>query len=175
MKTNASKSVHITFTTRRKMRPPPIHKINGQLPQDIKQLGLHLDGRLTWHKHIFVKQKQLGHPHHKKELVTWTRVKTATNSYTKQYSNQSGLNGIQLWGTASTSNIEILEHFQSKALRTIVDAPWYVPNTVIRNDLHTPTVNEEICPYSSQYSAHLSTHPNDLSVNFMEKPDNRPL
>jgi hypothetical protein len=26
------------------------------------------------------------------------------------------------------SNIEILEHFQSKALRMIVDAPWYVPN-----------------------------------------------
>jgi hypothetical protein len=38
--------------------------------------------------------------------------------------------GIQLWDTASTSNIEILERFQSKALRMIVDAPWYVPNTV---------------------------------------------
>jgi hypothetical protein len=52
-------------------------------------------------------------------------------SYIKQYSNQSGLNGIQLWGTASTSDIEILERFQSKALRMIVDAPWCVPNTVI--------------------------------------------
>jgi hypothetical protein len=28
--------------------------------------------------------------------------------------------------TASTSNIEILERFQSKALRMKVDAPWYV-------------------------------------------------
>jgi hypothetical protein len=37
--------------------------------------------------------------------------------------------GIQLWDTASTSNIEILERFQSKALPMIVDAPWYVPNT----------------------------------------------
>jgi hypothetical protein len=35
---------------------------------------------------------------------------------------------MQLWGTASTSNIEILEHFQSKALSMIVNAPWYVPN-----------------------------------------------
>jgi hypothetical protein len=34
--------------------------------------------------------------------------------------------GIQLWGTASTSNIEILECFQSKALRIITDAPWYM-------------------------------------------------
>jgi hypothetical protein len=48
--------------------------------------------------------------------------------------------GIQLWGTASTTNIEILERFQSKALRMIVDAPWYDPNTFIRKDLHCPTV-----------------------------------
>jgi hypothetical protein len=51
---------------------------------------------------------------------------------------------IQAWGTASTSNIEILELFQSKALRMIVNTPWYVPNTVIRRDLQTPRVKEEI-------------------------------
>jgi hypothetical protein len=49
---------------------------------------------------------------------------------------------IQLWGTASTSNIDILERFQSIALRMIVDAPWYVPNTVIRRDIQTPTVKK---------------------------------
>jgi hypothetical protein len=83
--------------------------------------------------------------------------------------------GTHLWGTASTSNIEILERFQSKALRMIVDAPWYVPNTVIGRDLQTPTVTEEIRRYSSQYSARLSAHPNGLLVNFMEQPDNRRL
>jgi hypothetical protein len=81
--------------------------------------------------------------------------------------------GIQLWGTASTSNIEILERFQWKALRMIVDAPWYVQNTVIRRDLQTPTVKEEIRRYSSQYSARLSAHPNGLAVNLMEQPDNK--
>jgi hypothetical protein len=30
-----------------------------------------------------------------------------------------------------------------------VDAPWYAPNTVIRMDLQTPTVKEEIQRYSS--------------------------
>jgi hypothetical protein len=54
----------------------------------------------------------------------------------------------------------------------IVDAPWYVPNTVIRMDLQTPTVKEEIRRYSSQYSARLSTHSNGLVVNLMEQPDN---
>jgi hypothetical protein len=75
--------------------------------------------------------------------------------------------GIQLWGTASTSNIEILERFQSKTLRMIVYAPWYVPNTVIGRDLQIPTAKEEIRRYSSQYSARLSAHPNDLTVNLI--------
>jgi hypothetical protein len=83
--------------------------------------------------------------------------------------------GIQFWGTASTSNIEILERFQSKALRMIVDALWYVPNTVILRDLQIPTVKKEIRRYRSQYSARLSTHPNDLIVNIMKLPDNRRL
>jgi hypothetical protein len=43
--------------------------------------------------------------------------------------------GIQLWRTASISNIEILERFQSKTLRVTVDEPWYVPNIVFRRDL----------------------------------------
>jgi hypothetical protein len=52
--------------------------------------------------------------------------------------------GIQLWGKASTSNIEIVERFQSKVLCMLVDTLWYVPNTVIGRDLQTPTVKEEI-------------------------------
>jgi hypothetical protein len=75
--------------------------------------------------------------------------------------------GIQLWGMASTSNIKILEHFQSKALHMIVDAP-YVPNTVIRRDLQILTVKEELHRCSSQYSARLRPHPNDLIVNLIE-------
>jgi hypothetical protein len=60
--------------------------------------------------------------------------------------------GIRLWGTTSNSNIEILERFQSKVLRLIVDALWYVSNSVIRNDLQIPTVKEEISRFSSHYN-----------------------
>jgi hypothetical protein len=58
--------------------------------------------------------------------------------------------GIQLWGTASTSKIEIMERFQSKALLLITDGPRYVPNAVIRNDLQIPTIKEEITHLSSK-------------------------
>jgi hypothetical protein len=61
MKANKSKSIHVTFTTRRGTCPT-VHINNVQLPEeeDFKYLGLHLDRRLTWHKYIFAKRKQLG-------------------------------------------------------------------------------------------------------------------
>jgi hypothetical protein len=78
--------------------------------------------------------------------------------------------GIQLWGTTSTSHIEILERFQSKALCMIVDAPRYVPNTLIRRDLQIVSVKKEISHYSSHYSARLTAHPNDILLTLLEQP-----
>jgi hypothetical protein len=57
----------------------------------------------------------------------------------------------------------------------IVDAPWYVPNTLIRRDLHISTVKEEIRRYSSHYGDRLRTHPNHPAVNLLRLPDNRRL
>jgi hypothetical protein len=44
-------------------------------------------------------------------------------------------------------------------LSMIVDAPWYVPNSLIWRDLRSPTVKEEIRRYSSHYGVRLRTHP----------------
>jgi hypothetical protein len=83
--------------------------------------------------------------------------------------------GLQLWGTTSTSNIEILERFQSKALRMIADTPWYVTNALRRRYLHIPSVKEEIQRLSSHYSARLNSHPNLLTANLKKQPINRRL
>jgi hypothetical protein len=77
--------------------------------------------------------------------------------------------------SGATSNIEILERFQSKALRMIVDAPWYVPNTLIRRDLQIPSVKGEISHYSSHYSARLTAHPNDILLTLLEQPERKQL
>jgi hypothetical protein len=42
----------------------------------------------------------------------------------------------------------------------IVDAPWYVPNSLIRRDLSCPTVKEEIRSYSSHYGDRLRSYIN---------------
>jgi hypothetical protein len=60
-------------------------------------------------------------------------------------------------------------------LAAIVDAPWYVSNSLIRSDLSCPKVKEQIRRYSSHYGDRLRTHPNQLAVNLLRLPDNRRL
>jgi hypothetical protein len=79
--------------------------------------------------------------------------------------------GMQLWGSASISNIETLERFQGKVLRTITDAPWYVPNMVLRQDLQITSVKEEI----HRFRDRLYTLPNNLTVQLTVPPDHRRL
>jgi hypothetical protein len=64
--------------------------------------------------------------------------------------------GIQLWGTASTSNIQILERSQSKTLRMTVDVPWYMPNTAISKG--SPNTNSKRKNPSLKFSIQCSPH-----------------
>jgi hypothetical protein len=171
--------VNITFTTQRGTCPP-IHINNVQPPQteEVKYLGLHLDGRLTWHEHIFNKRKQLGIALTKMYWLFGRKSKQSTNNKLLIYKTilkPIWAYGIQLRGTASTSNIYVLERFQSKALRMITNAPWYVRNTIIRKDLQIPTIKHEISHYNYHYSKRLSVHQNELIVNLQETPDTRRL
>jgi hypothetical protein len=120
MKANGSKSTHITFTTRRGTCPP-VHINNVQPPQteDVKYLGLHLDRRLPGREHIFTKRRQLGIALTKMYWLLGHKSKLSTDNkllICKIILKPIWAYGIQLWGTSSTSNIEILECFQSKAL-----------------------------------------------------------
>jgi hypothetical protein len=54
--------------------------------------------------------------------------------------------GIVLWGTAYNSNIEILQCFQS-----ILNAPWYIDNHRIHEDLQMNTVLSEIKKWNTKY------------------------
>jgi hypothetical protein len=156
MKANETK---LTFTIRR-ATCPPVHINDVQITQEdyVKYLGLHLDRSLTWHTHIFAKRKQLGLSLTKMYWLVGLKSKLSTNNKLLIYNvilKPIWTYGIQLWGTTPNSNIEILERFQSKILRLIVDAPWYVSNSVIRKNLQLPTVKEEISRFISLYAVRL--------------------
>jgi hypothetical protein len=81
--------------------------------------GLHFIGD-SLGSDMFCKMESPRNYPHQNVLVTWTQVKT--------------LHRQQTSCTASTSNIEILEKFQSKASQMIVDIPAL--NTVLAS-VHT--------------------------------------
>jgi len=65
--------------------------------------------------------------------------------------------------------MEILGRFQSKVLRIITDAPWYVPNAVIKRDLKALSVRQEERNYGVTYRQRLDDHRNRLAKIFISK------
>lgn len=176
---NDTKSIHITFTNR-KGNCPAVTLNNHQLQQqdNVKYLGMYLDRRLNWKKHISMKRKQLGLKLHSLYWLIGHKSPLSLNSKALIYKailKPIWSYGLQLWGTASNSNIDILERFQSKVLRIITKAPWYVPNNFIRHDLQILTVKEEVSNFSQKYKVRLQQHPNRLAKNLMRQPDRRRL
>jgi hypothetical protein len=132
----------------------------------------------TWHNHIFVKPKQLGISLTNMYWLLGRKSNLSTNNKLLIYKailKPIWTYGINLWSTTSNSNIKVLERFQSKILRLIVNAPWYVPNSVIRKDLRIPTVKEEISRFSSHYDVRFSVHPNELIASLTERPTHKRL
>jgi len=64
--------------------------------------------------------------------------------------------GIELWGCACKSNIAVIQISQSKILRAIVDAPWYVTNDMIHKDfvfqLYTKSSTTEVSNTVQKYN-----------------------
>jgi hypothetical protein len=179
MRANESKSTHITFTLRRDGCPAVY--LNGKIiPQEttVKYLGIHLDRRLTWKPHINNKYKQLGLLLQRMYWLIGRKSKLCLTNKLLIYKiilKPIWTYGIPLWGTASQSNIEILQRLQNKILRMVTKAPWYVPNHVLHTDLQIPTIREEITRLSTNYKTKLEVHPNTLTTNLFERPGQRRL
>jgi hypothetical protein len=167
------KSAHITFTVRNTTCPTVLMYGVG-LPRvnEVKYLGMHLDGRIAWSKHIETKRKQ---PYLKFSKMCWLLGRQSNvSSENKLILYKTVLQpiwtyGIQLWGTASKSSTEILQIFQSKTLSTILNVPWHINNSMIHKDLQTKTVKEVISEKSARYTNELNVHLNHLAVNLLEK------
>jgi len=70
--------------------------------------------------------------------------------------------GIALWGCASKSNISIIQRYQSKLLRTIKNAPWYVTNQTLHSDLCIPYIHSVLQDYIHKHRSALEVHSNPL-------------
>jgi len=83
--------------------------------------------------------------------------------------------GMPLWGTASNSNIELLQRYRIKILRATVSAPWCISNEVLHANFKVPTIREEITKFSVKYRDKTSSCPNKLESTLLEEEEPRRL
>jgi hypothetical protein len=126
----------------------------------------HLEQRLTWKSHIQAKRKKLDI---KFRQMHWLLRRTSTlylNNKLLLYKAILKLiwsNGVQLWGCAKSSRLKIIQGFHSKLLRHMVNAPWYVSNELLHNDLHIPSIIDEIRHVAIRYHTKTRDHANHLT------------
>ncbi|KAL4131558.1 hypothetical protein QTP88_008851 [Uroleucon formosanum] len=73
--------------------------------------------------------------------------------------------GIPLWGNAKISNINKIQTFQNIALRKLLNAPPYVSNLSIQQDLRMNSIKDEAKLYYKRFHSRLLNHPNPLIKN----------
>jgi hypothetical protein len=65
-------------------------------------------------------------------------------------------------GMQQTIQHKILQIYQSKTLKMITSAPWFVSNLTLHNDLKIQFVREEITLHANKYKLRITGHSNQL-------------
>ena len=63
------------------------------------------------------------------------------------------------------------KRYQSKTLRIIANAPWYMTNKQIHRDLKIPYIKDEINKFSTRYIDRLSNHSNVLAISLLDETE----
>ena len=77
--------------------------------------------------------------------------------------------GIQLWGRTKQNNTDIIQRFQNKVLRNIVDAPWCIRNVDLRRDLQMEMVTNEIGKFATKHEERLLHHVNVEAIQLLNR------
>ncbi len=179
IKVNQTKSVHVDYSLR------PHHcgniKINGvTIPRrdSAKYLGVYLDSKLNWSKHIEAKCTDLRIKF--RSLFWMVRAKNKLSLANKKLIYTMVLRpvwtyGAQLWGCAADTNIQKIQRIQNNILRKMVGAPWSVQNRTIHDDLRVEEVKVVISRLATSHERRLHKHPNPEALKLLLPPNLRRL
>jgi uncharacterized protein YeeX (DUF496 family) len=67
---------------------------------------------------------------------------------------------IELWGCASESNIQVIQRYQKKVQKCIVNAPWYLRNSDLHRDLGIEAVTDIIAKIAKSHEKRRQDHIN---------------
>lgn len=175
IKLNETKSVHVDFTNKRLVHKP-VYLNNQEIPHanTAKYLGMTLDAKLRWKAHVKKKRDELGLKYKK---MYWLLGRNSHLSIPnklllyKQILKPVWTYGIQLWGCTKQSNMDIIQRFQNKVLRSIVNAPWFVRNSDIHKDLGIELIKTEIMKFARSHEQRLLHHVNIEANQLLDNTD----
>lgn len=169
---NSAKSVHVMFSLRKGAYPRLFLK-NEAIPEkrEVRYLGIIFDKSLTWGPHV--KMKRLTLNSRLKQLYRFVNKRLPLSLSSKLLLYKSLLKPIwtyalQVFGTTKPSNLNKLQAFQSKFLRLITKAPFYVNNKILHSDLKIPFITDVAKSFYSRFHKRLHTHTNPLVKKISE-------
>jgi hypothetical protein len=139
--------------------------------QTAKYLGMTLDAKLRWKVHVKKKREELGLKY--RQLYWLMGRKSVLSTHNKlvlynQILKPVWTYGLQLWGCTKPSNIAIIQRFQNKVLRAIVNAPWYVRNADLHRDLKMEMVTAEIQRFARKHEERLHRHDSVEAIKLLD-------
>jgi hypothetical protein len=129
---------------------------------------------LRWKVHVKIKREELFLKYKRMYWLTGRRSAMSTHKKLvlyKQILKPVWTYDIQLWGCTKPSNIAIIQRFQNKLLRNIVDAPWYVRNADLHRDLHMEMVTVEIGRFARKHEGRLLRQDNVEAIHLLDSSE----
>lgn len=172
LKLNEQKSAHINFTNKKVTMIPVM--LNGQVipyANTAKYLGMTLDAKLRWKEHVIKKRDQLNIKFKKMYWLLGRYSELSLHNKLliyKQILRPVWTYGIQLWGCTKKTNSKIIQTFQNKVLRSIVNAPWYIRNDDLHRDLKIETVSEVVKNFATKHEQRLHKHMNPEALRLLD-------
>ena len=139
--------------------------------QTAKNLGMTLDAKLRWKVHVKKKREELDLKY--RELYWLMGRKSVLSTHNKLVLYNQVLKpvwtyGLQLWGCTKPSKIAIIQRFQNKVLRAIVNATWYVRNAEIHRDVKMEMVTVETQHFGRKHEERLHHHDKVEAIQLLD-------
>jgi hypothetical protein len=173
---NVSKSSAMLFVKARRIQQPRPVRLFGEPIQwvnEARYLGVTLDKRLTWSKHVGqVRRKaaqRLGILGSLLNRRNGLSIRNGVLLY-KQLIRPMMDYACPVWRSAACSHVNKLQALQSKCLRIATNAPWYISNRQIHDDLGVPYFSEHIRSLTERFDSKLA----DVGNPLIEHLGNRP-
>jgi hypothetical protein len=154
-------------TGRRIPQPQPLRFFSEPIEwvDTARYLGVTLDKRLTWSKHIDQVRKKaaqrlriLGPLLNRRSSLS---IKNGVLLY-KQLIRPVMDYACAVWRSAAHSHIQKLRVLQSKCLRIATISPWYIGNKQIHDDLGVPYFSDHIRHLTERFDSKLADVGNPL-------------